>query len=155
MRSVLVAVLFAVVPVHADGPDLVPGPSVAPAPGAPKITGPNGTPDPKWQPQILPPVTLAGAVSKIPNVTADGAPSMDGGRAAGVVIEPPAHPDAEPWPYGIVMTPPEVRDRMLIVPGTNTLSSELRVATSWAKRLADTVVERASALAGLVLPRSL
>ena len=112
-------------------------------------------PDPQRQPQILPPVTLADAMSKIPNVTADGSPSMDGGRAAGVIIEPPAHPDAEPWPYGIVMTPPEVRDRMLIAPGTNTLSSELRAATSWAKRLADTVVERASALAGLVLPRSL
>jgi hypothetical protein len=80
---------------------------------------------------------------------------MDGGRSAGVIIEPPAHLDAQAWPYGIVMAPPEVRDRMLIAPGTNTMSSELRVATSWGKRLVDAAVDRAGKLLEAMLPRSL
>jgi hypothetical protein len=176
MRSVLVAALFAVVPAHAGPPDLVPAPKVAPtapeapktsvpdvapaAPTAPKttaprVTAPNTALDPKGQLRTLPSVTLADVMSTIPSATAGGALSMDGGRAAGVVLEPPAHPDAQLWPYGIVMTPPEVRDRLLITPGTNMLSSELRRDTSWGKRLADAVVERASLLVGLMLPRSL
>jgi hypothetical protein len=30
------------------------------------------------------------------------------------VIEPPAHPDAQPWPRGMVITPPAFPDRMAI-----------------------------------------
>jgi hypothetical protein len=45
---------------------------------------------------------------------ATGAPGVHDVWASGIVIAPPAHADMHAWPRGMVMTPPDVRDRNVL-----------------------------------------
>lgn len=151
MRSVLAAILLIGTSSHADPPRPAPdsSPKSAPAPAP--------APAPQVQPRTLPSSTLQDIVQQA-QATMDhntGGPSMDGGHSMGIVIQPPPHADAQPWPHGAQMSPPETGDRMLIASGTSALASDLRAATGWSKRFVDAVVQRAGELVELVLPRSI
>lgn len=151
MRSVLVVALLAAVPAYADTPPAQPDSKAAPRPDSKAAPRPNG------QPWVLPPATLQDVLPRIPpNApdTATGGRSIDGGFSAGIVIEPPPHPDARPWPEGIAMTPPDVKDPIAM--GVRAPAAEpLRAAALWSKRLAEAIQDRLGKIVQLALPRSL
>jgi hypothetical protein len=77
-------------------------------------------------------------------VDPNGALGMDGQRAAGIVIKPPYHPDAEPVHQGgSWIVPPDPNDPMAIAPGTNQLQWRERVEP-WLPRDVSRQVKRAA-----------
>jgi hypothetical protein len=62
-------------------------------------------------PRLLPP----------PGDPAAGAPALGGGWAAGQVITPPAHVDAQAWPRGMLMRSADPQDDNVVAPGTDHL----------------------------------
>lgn len=90
MRALLLAIVVAAGHAGADPP---------------KQTLPNTA-----VPEGTPPVQR-----KLPDIATD-TPSLGGGTARGVVIAPPDHPDARPWPFGMVIVPPDPHDPMVLKP---------------------------------------
>jgi hypothetical protein len=163
MRSML-AVLLAVAPAAAEtprpGPDAKPD-AKAPAPDA-KTPAPDAklpAPAPKGTPRTLPPASLQDAMPRTdkPSGNGTGGLSFGGGFSLGTVIVPAPHPDDQPWPRGMVITPPDVGDPMAIVPGGDGLPpGERRAPPTWGKRLADAVHGGIGTLIELMmLPQSL
>jgi len=157
MRSVLVVMLAAVPgPLFADldGGDPSPTPDPALKAGA---QGGGQADDPKlralvedatrWfvgpQAVTLPLASLADAIratmQAAPAGNGSGALAFGGGWSAGVVIAPEQHPDARPWPLGMVITPPDVDDPIAIPPGCDGLQPRppRRVTSGWRKPFAD------------------
>jgi hypothetical protein len=148
-------------------PKLVPVPMPELAPGLPDVPGDDdaelralvedatrwltGPADGK-PPTTLPPAALADAIQAArqagPAGNGSGALAFGGGWAAGVVIPPEAHPDARPWPLGMVIRPPDVKDPMAIPPGCDGLAAPppRRVTAGWRKPFAD-LAEAAEATA--------
>lgn len=184
MRPVLV-VLLAAAPAAAlafvgfGAPSPAPAPSLtpAPAPGLPDVAGADdarlraliedatrwlaGPADGK-PPATLPSAVLADAIragrQADPAGNGSGALAFGGGWAAGVVIPPETHPDARPWPLGMVMHPGEVADRMAIPPGCDGLAAPppRRVTDGWRKPFADLAeVAEATADSGAGCPKVL
>ena len=58
-------------------------------------------------PEGTPPVQ-----TKLPDVTTRVPAVGGGGSAVGIVIDPGYHPDARPWPLGMVIRPPDPHDPM-------------------------------------------
>ena len=56
-------------------------------------------------------------------VKRDGVVGIDGTLASGIVVTPPAHPDAELAPRGAWIIPPDPNDPMALELGTNQLRS--------------------------------
>lgn len=91
----------------------------------------------------LPRASLADAIRA--NVQAEpagngsGAPAFGGGWSAGIVIAPEPHPDARPWPLGMVIEAPDVNDPIAIPPGCDGLQPRppRRVTSGWRKLFAD------------------
>lgn len=81
------------------------------------------------------PVPATPALPK-PGSIGTGAPGVDDVWASGIVIAPPEHADAAPWPRGMIMTPPDPRDDNVLELGTRQL--RLRAPEPdrpWAARL--------------------
>jgi len=160
--GVLVAALFAVACSGANGtPVPAPEPAVAleaaVAPEAQPAPGADGAElraliegsmswmigaDPGKRAWTLPPGTLDDAVQAVrppePAGNGSGAPAMGGGWARGVMIEPAEHPDARPWPLGMVIHPGKTKDPMVIPPGGDGLQSPKKyVSSGWRKLFAD------------------
>ena len=76
-------------------------------------------------------------------------PSMGGGTSLGIVVEPPPHPDARPWPRGMVVRPPDVKDRNVIEPGKKGLGGG---NPTMGRRLLDGIDDSVDAIWSLVLP---
>lgn len=90
-----------------------------------------------------------------PAAPAIGGPSFGGGVSAGIVIVPEKHPDAEPWPKGMVIKPPDVNDPMAIIPGTDQMpEGRPRASASWSRSLADVVGDGIGTLFELILPNA-
>jgi hypothetical protein len=153
MRSML-AFLLAVSPAYAQAP---PAPAPAPVPAPVPVPAPKAAPAPapNRRPPAPPPASLQDVTPRSDKPTGNGTGglSLDGGFSSSTVILPPLHPDARPWPRGMVMQPPEGYDDMAIAPGTDALPSADR--PTWASRLADALHSRLDALLDLVLPRML
>lgn len=62
-------------------------------------------------------------------------PGVGGKDAAGVVIDPGAHPDGRPWPYGMWIRPGGTQDHNVLVPGTNGLPDSAPLATELGRSL--------------------
>lgn len=57
-----------------------------------------------------------------------GTPGIKGGIALGIVIEPPAHPDAKTVDQGgSILIPPDVNDAMALIPGTNQIRDHVKL----------------------------
>jgi hypothetical protein len=158
MRSML-AVLLAVAPAAAETPR--PGPDTTPDAKAPAPDAKAPAPDakapvaPKGAPRTLPPASLQDVMPRTdkPSGNGTGGLSFGGGFSLGSVIVPAPHPDGQPWPRGMVITPPDVGDPMAIAPGGDGLTpGERREPPTWGQRLADAVHGGIGALFGLVLP---
>lgn len=132
MLAVLIAVAVAVAPAYAEPPQPRPDSKAAPALQDVMPTAPR------------------------PSDNTTGGLSFGGGFSAGIVITPPGHPDAQPWPKGMFITPPDPRDPMAIVLGTEGLPQpERRGPAAWGQRLADAVHGGIGAVLELMVPRSL
>lgn len=66
-------------------------------------------------------IVPAPAVVPKPPAPGTGAPGMDGSWALGHVMPTPSHPDAQPWPKGMLIEPKDIGDANIIVPGTRRL----------------------------------
>ena len=64
----------------------------------------------------------------------DGVMGMFGAMASAIIITPPAHADAEAWPRGMVIRPPDVNDPMDIEIGTNQLRMHGEKIEPWLPR---------------------
>ena len=73
---------------------------------------------PKAEPGKPVVIEIPGTVKKTPSTRT---PGMDGANATGRVMVPDEHPDAQEWPNGMVIKPPETGDNNVIIPGTNML----------------------------------
>jgi hypothetical protein len=56
----------------------------------------------------------------------DRIPAFGGGYVFGNVIDPGPHPDAQPFPRGMVIQPPDTGDHNVIVPGTRGLLEDVQ-----------------------------
>jgi hypothetical protein len=87
----------------------------------------------------LPAADLADAIKAIEQARAaghlGGAPAFGGGWAVGVMIDPERHPDAREYPLGMVITPPNIRDHMVIPLGCDGLVPP--EDSGWAQLIAD------------------
>lgn len=77
--------------------------------------------DPAPTPRLIaPPADHEAATQGLgirPKDPATGAPGLRGGWAIGNVIDPGVHPDARPYPRGMVIAPPDTGDAMGLPPG--------------------------------------
>lgn len=80
-----------------------------------------------------------------------GAPAMGGGWSAGMVIDPGPLADAQPYPRGMVIAPPDPGDRMVIPPGERGLPGPQNLA----ERLVHGLDRGVSSVLELVMPRHL
>jgi hypothetical protein len=162
MRLVVAAVLFAFVPAHADPlpePGPQPAPKAAPAPAPAPGSGPGAAPQAPavpGLPKVLPRASLADVMPKALPPPADqvtSGPAFGGGSASGIVITPPPHPDDQPWPRGMIITPPDVNDPIAIAPDGDGLSpGKPREPASWSKRFTDAVQDGIDAMIELMMP---
>jgi hypothetical protein len=76
---------------------------------------------------------------------------MNGTPSVGMIVEPQPHPDARPRPRGMVIRPPDVKDRNVIEPGKLGLGGNSR---SLGRRLLDGLDDSIDAVWSLVLPPS-
>lgn len=81
------------------------------------------------------------------------APAMGGGNAIGQVITPAPHPDARPYPEGMVIKPPDVRDPIAIAPGGMALVPVPE--GPWTVRLSHGLGNAFGTLLDLVIPKPL
>jgi len=166
----VVAVLLAVVPAYAETPGAQPEPQprsepkAAPAPAPKAAPAPTPAPAPaqprapKGPPRVLPPAALQDAMPRPPKAPdkVTGGMSLDGGFAAGTIVVPPPHPDDQPWPKGMVITPPDVNDPIAIPPGTDGLApGKPAPPATWSKRMADAMLGGIGKIVDLVVPQAM
>jgi hypothetical protein len=84
----------------------------------------------------------------------DGVMGMFGALAAGIVITPPAHPDGEDSPRGMVIRPPDPNDPMDIEIGTNQLRMHADTIEPWWPRdLSRSLKRGADKVWDVILPK--
>ena len=86
-----------------------------------------------------------------PQTPATGAKAFGGGWAAGMVIEPKHERDAEPYPRGMVIEPPDVGDSIGIPPGGLGLPGP----RTWAARLVRGLDRGVGSVLDVIIPSHL
>jgi hypothetical protein len=89
------------------------------------------TPDPQDRPNSRPAIRLGPSrVVEVepwqpPARKTTQTPGVNGAMASGIVIDPGPHGDARPWPYGMLIHPPDTGDRNVLVLGSDDLPGPL------------------------------
>ncbi|HEU0030213.1 MAG TPA: hypothetical protein VFQ53_06265 [Kofleriaceae bacterium] len=71
-------------------------------------------------PPVTAPLLHLDTAPNVATTPTDRVPGMTGDVSARILV-PPDHPDARPWPLGMLITPPETGDHNVLVPGLNSL----------------------------------
>ena len=110
---------------------------------------------PKPQPGLkLPEIVKEALEGTQALVTPNGVLGMDGNIAAGIVVKPPYHRDAEPvHKGGSWIVPPDPNDPMAIELGTNQLRSRERVEAWLPRDLSRSIKRGADKVWEVVLPK--
>lgn len=129
---------------------LVAGPAAA---DPPKQTD-TANPDRKLLPDIVKEAAKNVGSTGPAWIERNGIMGMFGTLAAGIVIMPPPHPDAEHSPRGMVVTPPDPNDPMDLEIGTNQLRMHGETIEPWLPRdLSRSLKVGADRLWDVILPK--
>ncbi len=92
-----------------------------PATALPLKAGPSKVIEaPAWEPPARPTLQV---------------PGMKGSDSAAIVIEPDAHGDARPWPYGMLIRPPDTGDHNALELGTSDLPASDKLSVTVVRTL--------------------